>query len=241
MRRAEGPPAQRGRRRRARPRTLWMRVTSSASSRVERREDRRQPPREHRLAGARRAAQQHVMAARGGDRQRLDRRRVAADVAQIGRRHVRGALVATGGRWRALAAQRRRRARRDCAMPTHLDAVDERRLARALERHDEPVEPQPAARPRPRRASRAGAHLAAQRQLAEDRHGARALGAGSAPSAARIAQAIARSKPAPALRRWAGARLTVTRRCGNSKPELRIAALTRSRASVTARSARPTT
>src|SRR4051812_43171079 len=53
-------------------------------------------------------------------------------------------------------------------------------------------------------------------------------------------QAIARSKPGPSLRRWAGARLTVMRLAGNAKPELRIAARTRSRASRTARSPRPT-
>ena len=38
--------------------------------------------------------------------------------------------------------------------------------------------------------------------------------------AARIAAAIARSKPGPALRRSAGARFAVIRRCGYSKPEL---------------------
>src|SRR4051812_10823956 len=60
------------------------------------------------------------------------------------------------------------------------------------------------------------------------------------PPTARIAQAMARSKPGPALRIDAGARLTVTRLRGNSKPELRIAARTRSRASRTARSPSPT-
>ncbi len=64
--------------------------------------------------------------------------------------------------------------------------------------------------------------------------------AGSWPLAARTPAAMARSKPGPALRSDAGARLTVTRRAGNSKPELRIAAWTRSRASRTARSPRPT-
>ena len=45
----------------------------------------------------------------------------------------------------------------------------------------------------------------------------------------------------PSLRRSAGARLTVIRRAGNSKPELRIAERTRSRASRTAVSGNPTT
>ena len=44
----------------------------------------------------------------------------------------------------------------------------------------------------------------------------------------------------PFFFRSAGARETVMRRCGNSKPELRMAALTRSRASCTAVSGKPT-
>src|SRR5580700_3813718 len=55
-----------------------------------------------------------------------------------------------------------------------------------------------------------------------------------------MAMAIARSNPVPSLGNSAGARLTVTRRCGNLKPALRIAGLTRSRASWIARSVRPT-
>ena len=56
----------------------------------------------------------------------------------------------------------------------------------------------------------------------------------------RIPSAIARSSDAPALRRSAGARLTVIRRGGWTKPALRIAPRTRSRASWSAVSARPT-
>src|SRR5688572_20605326 len=52
--------------------------------------------------------------------------------------------------------------------------------------------------------------------------------------------AMARSKPVPSLRRSAGARFTVIRRSGNSNPLFRIAARTRSRASRTAVSGRPT-
>ena len=54
------------------------------------------------------------------------------------------------------------------------------------------------------------------------------------------AAAIARSIPGPALRRLAGARLTTIRCSGNSKPQLTSAARTRSRASLTAASGRPT-
>ena len=60
------------------------------------------------------------------------------------------------------------------------------------------------------------------------------------PVAARSATAIARSKPGPALRTCAGARLTVSRWSGNSSSELSSAARTRSRASRTAASGRPT-
>ena len=56
----------------------------------------------------------------------------------------------------------------------------------------------------------------------------------------RIPMAIPRSSDEPALRRSAGARLTVMRRGGNAKPLLRIAPRTRSRASRSAASASPT-
>jgi hypothetical protein len=52
--------------------------------------------------------------------------------------------------------------------------------------------------------------------------------------------AMGRSYPAPSLRRSAGAMLTVMRFCGNSAPAFRIAERTRSFASVTAVSGRPT-
>ena len=56
----------------------------------------------------------------------------------------------------------------------------------------------------------------------------------------RMPTAIARSSEAPALRRSAGARLTVIRRGGWTNPALRNAPRTRSRASCSAVSARPT-
>ena len=62
----------------------------------------------------------------------------------------------------------------------------------------------------------------------------------SCPEAVSSAAAIARSIPGPALRRLAGARLATMRRNGNSKPQLTSAARTRSRASRTAASGRPT-
>ena len=53
-------------------------------------------------------------------------------------------------------------------------------------------------------------------------------------------RAIGRSKRPDSLGRSAGARLTVMRLLGNSKPELTMAARTRSRASLTSVSGRPT-
>ena len=64
--------------------------------------------------------------------------------------------------------------------------------------------------------------------------------AGSCPDAISSATAIGRSYAGPALGRSAGAIFTVMRRIGNSQPELRIAARTRSRASCTAVSGNPT-
>src|SRR5699024_4295315 len=60
------------------------------------------------------------------------------------------------------------------------------------------------------------------------------------PLAARMPSAIGRSKRPPCLGRSAGARLTVMRRCGNSNWAQWIAARTRSLASRTAASGRPT-
>ena len=62
----------------------------------------------------------------------------------------------------------------------------------------------------------------------------------SGPDVASRPSAIGRSNDDPALRTSAGARLTVMRWCGNSKPELRIAERTRSRLSRTVASGSPT-
>ncbi len=62
----------------------------------------------------------------------------------------------------------------------------------------------------------------------------------SCPLAPSTAHASARSSPGPAFLTSPGARFATMRLAGNSYPELRIAALMRSRASRTAASARPT-
>src|SRR5438270_11898499 len=65
-------------------------------------------------------------------------------------------------------------------------------------------------------------------------------GATRRATASAIATAIGRSRPDPSLRSSAGARFTASRVRGNSRPLLRIAARTRSRASLTVVAARPT-
>jgi len=59
--------------------------------------------------------------------------------------------------------------------------------------------------------------------------------------AAKMPTAMGRSKAEPSLRKCAGARFTVTRRRGHSKPALRMAAMTRSLLSRTVLSGNPTT
>src|SRR5690606_32372844 len=63
---------------------------------------------------------------------------------------------------------------------------------------------------------------------------------GSCPEATRMPSAIGKSKRPLSLGRSAGARLTVTRRAGKSKPQFTSAARTRSRDSLTSVSGRPT-
>ena len=83
------------------------------------------------------------------------------------------------------------------------------------------------------------AHLALQRELAHDHHtGEVGL---HPPAAAEDAQGDGQVVRGPSFLRSAGARFTVMRRMGNSQPELRTAARTRSRDSWTAVSGRPTT
>ena len=97
------------------------------------------------------------------------------------------------------------------------------------------------ARQRPRPAARRASAASRRRATARRRSACRRWSASSRHrSAARTPSAIGRSNAVPALRTSAGARLTVMRCSGNSKPEFRIAARTRSRLSRTLASGRPT-
>ena len=73
------------------------------------------------------------------------------------------------------------------------------------------------------------------------RKAALGLGAGISPDAARSPRSRGRSYTVPAFLRAAGARFTVIRDTGKPQPQLLMAARTRSRASFTAASGRPTT
>ena len=142
----------------------------------QRRQDPAEPPRQHRLAGPRRADEQRVVAAGGGDRQRADRLQRARGRRAGPRRPASRASSGRGRRklGRRVAAQDRRDAG-EVAHARDGDPVDEPGLRRALARHDEPVEPvSPRALGDGERAA-ARAQLAAEGQLAEDRPAVDAL------------------------------------------------------------------
>ena len=124
----------------------------------------------------------------------------------------------------------------------HLDAGGERRLGPVLGRDDDRRRrPSSRAASAIARAPETRADRAVERQLADHRRRLRLPPTRAARRRSAAPPAIARSIPGPALRRLAGARLATIRRSGNSKPQLVSAARTRSRASRTAASGRPTT
>ena len=222
----------------SRPATEWMRVTSSAASSVERRQDPGQPPGEHRLADPRRAREQQVVPARGRDLEHAPRALLAADVGEV--RHGRPQ------RRRVPAPARAGRARRGSTRPPRRDAAPARaRCRRARPRR--PTRPRrravasrSAARPRRRRA-RPGTGRSRPSSASSPTAACPASEpGGSWRDAASTASAIGRSKPEPSLRRSAGARLTVIRRSGHSSSAEAMPLRTRSFASWQARSARPT-
>ncbi len=136
-----------------------------------RRQDRRQPPREHRFARPRGTLEQHVVAAGGRDLQRHDCDRVSSYLGEVG-------LGDAADRWRRSRKRRQLSTADDVCRVDEargggdLDALDERRLAGALARDDQPCQ---TCAPRSlghRERARAVAQLAAERQLSEHRVGA---------------------------------------------------------------------
>ena len=180
------------------------------------------------------------MAAGGGDRQRVDDVDVAADVGEVGvRPGRRDAPQARLGRWRPVTAAQDVGDLGERARADDVEPVDERRLGGALARDDEPVEPLAHGALGDREHAAARPQLAAQRELAEDREALERAGgdlAARREDAARDREVEA----GPRLAQVRGREVDGDARAGNSKPEFRIAARTRSRASRTARSPSPT-
>ena len=196
------------------------------------------------------------MAAGQGDLEGPARLRLPADVGEVhdrlvGRRTAdAGAAPRSSIRRRCSTRQRRRPGARDRAARTTSAASatvgHRRRLDPGARRPRRP--PRPARRPGARRAARAPRPSAGSRARGGPRRPGRARrSARSGPGPARtcsdpsrMPSAIARSSDAPALRTSAGARFTVIRRGGWWYPALRSAPRTRSRASESAASGRPT-
>ena len=107
--------------------------------RRQRRQDRREAPREHRLAGAGRPVHVDVVAAGGGDLQRRDQRVLAADVGEVEHRLGLAAPRSAAGRWRAArrGPPARRRSRCSDSMPSTCDARHERGLRAARARQQQ--------------------------------------------------------------------------------------------------------
>ncbi len=216
---------------------------------AERRQDRRQPPRRQRLAGARRPDDQQAVAAGGGDLERPPQRRLAAQVGEV--RADRRATVGVdlglgaGGSSGSSSEPTARAGRAGRSGPPSARCARRAAIAARLGRvRGGDHERAPA---RLRRASSAIASAPATGRTAPSRPSSPAratalerASAGSWPEATSSAAAIARSKAGPGLAQVGRREVGVIRCCGNSKPELTIAARTRSRDSRTAASGRPT-
>ena len=203
------------------------------------------PPRHHRLAGAGRADHQHVVAAGRGDFERAPRERLTADVGEVRRRRRRSARrrrPASPGAARECRPDRSaRRPPRRASAPDRASSPSTTEASPALRTRQQQRRRTARGAPRPRSAARRAP--AGSRRRATARRAAATSATSrrvTSPVAARMPSAIGRSNDEPALRMSAGARLTVTRCGGNSKPELRIALRTRSRLSRTLASGRPT-
>ena len=134
-----------------------------------RRQDARQPPRQHRLAGAGRADHQQVVAARRGDLEGALGVLLTADVGQI--RSVGPRLVRIGdrraGRLRRPAPVEQIREPRERRDRAHLDSLHERRLGRVGLRNEQAAVSRAAGTERGGQRAAHRAQLAAQRQLAD--------------------------------------------------------------------------
>ena len=197
-----------------------------------------QPAGQHRLARAGRADQQEVVPAGGRHLERVAGDRLAADVGQVGagrRRRRRHGLGRVGPR--VQAPERPDHQPEGRHRPHHVTA-DQLRLDRAPLGHDDLGRRQGVDERQRARHRRAPSRRARARRRTRAPSSAPA---GTCSLAASSAAAMARSRPAPTLRRPGGARLTVTRHMGHVSSVERSAARTRSRASRQVVSGRPTT
>ncbi len=134
-----------------------------------RRQDRRQPPRQHRLAGPGWSLQQQIVPAGRGDLQRLQRNPVTAHVRQIGlRRNLRRRCHRSRGcRWQTPTGDGVDR-RPQATDRQHPESVDQRRLAPLRCRHDQCGDPVAARAFSCRQRAGGRSQLTAQRELAVD-------------------------------------------------------------------------
>ena len=137
----------------------------------ERRQDARQPPRQHRLAGAGRAAEQQVVSAGRGDLERPAGEELAADVREI-------TVTDPGARRRARGDSRRDPGCRrivqrvdgigKCAHQAQVQAGNDGRFGRVLGRHQQALQPEPPGRDGDRQHAPDAIDPAIERQLADD-------------------------------------------------------------------------
>ena len=205
---------------------------------VERRQDARQPAREHRLAGSGRPGEQQIVPAGRRDLQRAARSLLAADVARGraggSRSHGGGIATASGSARPADTRPPRRGGGSESARRLRARPRPPTRRRRGAGRA------RPAARPPPRRSRRGPVAPGRRERARRALHGSASRRRGSCRDAASTASAIGQVEAAPSFRRPAGARLTVMRRSGHSSSALVMPQRTRSFASWQALSGRPT-
>ena len=215
-------------------------MTSSASVGRERRQDPRQPSREHRLARPGRAGRAEVVTARGRDLERAPCPLLTSQSARS-RTGACGSWPFRGTQGRRVDARRadRRPPPRDAARaPARSPRAPPRARTRAAQsRRGRPASTRAL---RERRAHRRRAADGRRARAPRRPHARPARRAGSDRTRPGSTSAIGRSNPDPSFRSAAGARLTVIRRSGHSSSAEAIPLRTRSFASWQARSARPT-
>ena len=151
------------------PQAEWIAVLSSASAGSRGGQDPGKPAREHGLAGPGRAAQQEVVAARGGDLERAPAEHLPAHVGEVRR-------AAFGRRLRARGPRRRRpvgASRQGHGLGQRLDGIDahavhDRGLAGVCGRDERGGHAVPARHQHHRQHAVHGADLAVERELADE-------------------------------------------------------------------------